>query len=284
MNRLFPPLTRGFARSFTKLNIGPGGNFRALGWTTLDHYLAKAHIKVDLRLSPKIPLADNSVSKVFCSHVIEHLDDAAVASLFRESRRILRPDGYFRVSCPDVARALEQHRQGLCDANAEVITGTMRDAPSHLRLLNVIASFRSPEYRGLRNAKKGAEYSGGPYAEREEVEENLARLSLQEFAGWVHGLTPSDATYRAHINAFWPEKVCSMLREAGFRDVRLSSFRASADEELRGEAFDNRPGISLFVEARPGGTGKTVLSEIQYFGRSLVRVARLWRQKLEQGS
>lgn len=283
MARLLPPIGRGFARSFGKLNIGPGRNFRVPGWTTLDHYLAKADIKLDLRVSPRIPLPENSTSKVFCSHVIEHLEDDAVASLFRESYRILRADGYLRVSCPNVAKAVEQHRMGLCDPEAEVLTSTMREAPSHLRLLNVIASFRAPEYRGIRNANQDTEYSGGPHAEAREIEEKLSSLPLGEFASWVHSLIPADATYRAHINAFWPEKVVSMLRAAGFREVRLSAFRESADEELRGSAFDNRPGISLFVEARPRGLGKAFAGEIRYLGQSVFRVFRLWKQKLQRG-
>jgi hypothetical protein len=208
------PLKLGIRRSFrkaaaecTKVNIGPGPRFAKLGWLTIDHYLDGASISCDLRESPRLPLPSHSVQKIFCSHVIEHLPEDAVDSLFRECFRLLRFGGVARFSCPDLEKAIAQHRAGMCDPANEVVTRTMRDAPSHLKLLNVLSSFRADEYRGMRNYKDDTMYSGGPIATAAEVEERLATSSLSEFATWAHGLVPENATYRAHINAFWPDKV-----------------------------------------------------------------------------
>jgi hypothetical protein len=254
---------RDAAKQDTKLNIGPGGHFQKKGWLTVDHYLENVDISCDLRGCPRLPLPSHSVSKIFCSHVIEHLSDEAVSNLFRECFRLLTSGGIVRFSCPDLEKAVLQHRAGLCDPENEVVTQTMRDAPSHLKLLNVLSSFRADEYLGIRNFRAGTMYSGGPIATEAEVERRLAGSTLADFARWAHGLTPDSATYRAHINAFWPTKVLDMMRAAGFRDAALSAHGTSSDEELRGPEFDNRPRISLFVEARAGGPRKAALTNLR---------------------
>lgn len=109
------------------------------------------------------------------------------------------------------------------------------------------------------------------------VSEQLGRLDVGAFGRWCVSLIPGDASYRAHINAFWPERVVALLREAGFREVEVSAFRASRDPELREADFDNRPGISLFVEARatPGLYGRLA----SQLWRAVHRVVALLRRR-----
>lgn len=45
-----------------------------------------------------LPFADNSVSEVFCSHVLEHLDDPTV--LLNEINRVLKPDATAHIIVP----------------------------------------------------------------------------------------------------------------------------------------------------------------------------------------
>lgn len=232
-----------------RLNIGAGPRWTKPGWTTLDHYRGEADITCDLRASPRLPIASHTLTKVYCSHLIEHLKDDAALNLLSETHRVLEYGGIARFSCPDLEKAIAQFQGGICDPRGEVISKPMKHAESHLRLLNVVASFRAPAYRGIVNTK-GGEYSGGPIADLAEVKKRLGRHRLQEFADWVHGMIPADATYVAHINAFWPAKLQAFFRRAGFEDVRTSRFRESGSRELRGVEFDNRPQISLFVEAR----------------------------------
>lgn len=237
-----------------KLNIGPGPNFDLPGWGTLDFYNQDADFHADLRESPRLPFHAHQLKTVFCSHVIEHLEDQAVQSLFKEVHRTLQYGGVARFSCPDAERAIAQYRAGRCDPDAEVISRAARKAPSHLRLLNVLASFKAPDYLGQTNTRHG--YTGGPIASEEEVRRRVDESSLEELGKWAVSLIPENATYRAHINAHWGEKLVAMLHEAGFSEAYVSRFRRSKQKELRGEAFDNRPGISLFVEARAGGPRK----------------------------
>ncbi len=230
------------------LNIGPGGGWKRGGWLTVDYY-HEADVVLDLRTSPQLPLPSHAFDKVFCSHVIEHLPDDAVRSLLCEIHRLLRYNGIVRLSCPDAARAVADYRAtGDCDPQNEIVSKSARHAPGHLRLLNIFASFQAPSYRGRTNSANG--YSGGPIVAKAKVDEKLSQSSLTEFARWCRRLIPTEASYTAHINAFWAQKLRRMLAEAGFVSIRRSEFQKSADPELRSEGFDGRPHMSLFMEAR----------------------------------
>lgn len=52
-------------------------------------------------------VADASVSAVWSSHNIEHLFDHEVPQAFAEFRRVLKPDGFVLIRCPDFAAVLE---------------------------------------------------------------------------------------------------------------------------------------------------------------------------------
>jgi SAM-dependent methyltransferase len=62
-----------------------------------------------------LPIADGSVDGVYASHVLEHLSRASMLVALRNTYRILRPNGIFRLIVPDLeARA----RQYLSDLDA----------------------------------------------------------------------------------------------------------------------------------------------------------------------
>jgi len=49
-----------------------------------------------------LPIADRSADAVFCSHVLEHIDRRGVESALRNSFRILKSGGIFRLIVPDL--------------------------------------------------------------------------------------------------------------------------------------------------------------------------------------
>lgn len=51
----------------------------------------------------RIPCASGSVSAVYSSHMIEHLDGGEARAFLAEVRRILRPGGVVRIAAPDIA-------------------------------------------------------------------------------------------------------------------------------------------------------------------------------------
>jgi predicted SAM-dependent methyltransferase len=57
----------------------------------------------------RIPCASNSVSAVYSSHMIEHLDRGEARAFLTEVRRILRPGGVVRIAAPDIARQVQHY-------------------------------------------------------------------------------------------------------------------------------------------------------------------------------
>ena len=93
-----------------KLNIGPG-KWKKSGWKTLDHYRF-ASFHMDLRTTDPLPLEDNVITKAFCSHCIEHIEDHHLENLLKELYRCMKSGAIFRVSCPDAQLAFDAYRYG----------------------------------------------------------------------------------------------------------------------------------------------------------------------------
>lgn len=80
-----------------KINLGCG-NVHLDGYLNVDNEATAAADKIlDL---DKLPwdLKDNSAEEVFCSHVLEHLDN--VVATIAEIHRVLKPGGLLRVIAP----------------------------------------------------------------------------------------------------------------------------------------------------------------------------------------
>lgn len=80
------------------LEIGSGDKKGENGWTTLD-YATRCDIKYNLL--EKLPFPDNSVDKIYSSHVLEHFTRNQLDSLLQECKRILKPGGIFSVCVPN---------------------------------------------------------------------------------------------------------------------------------------------------------------------------------------
>lgn len=76
------------------LNLGSGTDDRGIG--------IDINYDPDIRhdLNDGIPVADDSVDKILCLHVLEHLENPA--AFLREAKRVLRDDGELRVELPNV--------------------------------------------------------------------------------------------------------------------------------------------------------------------------------------
>ena len=90
------------------LNIG-SADFKKNGWITLDYMTEQyksrqgksVDINHDLTKNRPISLEDNSLDGAYSSQVIEHLPYESVELLVEEMRRAIRPNGFFRISCPN---------------------------------------------------------------------------------------------------------------------------------------------------------------------------------------
>lgn len=86
----------------SRLNVGGGPNFAGLGWRNLEEVTGPWNPR-SFRLSPtcRFPVTDASMSLVYTSHVLEHLEDETVSRILVETKRVLRPGGRMLVKIPD---------------------------------------------------------------------------------------------------------------------------------------------------------------------------------------
>ncbi len=84
-----------------KLQLGCGANLLPR-WLNTDRG-AHAAGATYLDAARPFPLPAASFERVFCEHLIEHLDRETGAAMLAECARVLRPGGRIRVSTPDLA-------------------------------------------------------------------------------------------------------------------------------------------------------------------------------------
>ena len=97
----------GYNKNDLNLNIGSAGTnypfFINLDMVS-EHYKSrqKNHKFIPYDLSKDtLPFKNDTVTNIFCSHVIEHCTDKSVKKLFDECIRVLKKTGVFRITCPD---------------------------------------------------------------------------------------------------------------------------------------------------------------------------------------
>jgi predicted SAM-dependent methyltransferase len=109
---MFPSEKRftALAQSSDPICLDLGGADPGKGeWTSVDMTL-QCDIYWDLRLP--IPLPGSSVSKIYSSHLFEHLTYDQGQGLLRESLRLLKPRGTFSICVPN-ARIYVEHYLGI---------------------------------------------------------------------------------------------------------------------------------------------------------------------------
>lgn len=70
-------------------------------WVILD-VQDGADIKHDLNSNKPIPIKDNSVDNIFCSHTLEHIEPRNIIIVLKDFYRVLKPNGKCRIIVPDV--------------------------------------------------------------------------------------------------------------------------------------------------------------------------------------
>jgi len=91
------------------LDIGGGDRHGSGGWTTVD-LVTGCDLYWDLR--DGLPFADNSVARVYSSHLFEHLEFRDGQALMSECLRALRPGGSFSICVPNAAMYIRSYTDG----------------------------------------------------------------------------------------------------------------------------------------------------------------------------
>lgn len=232
-----------------KINVGDSNAWKRdnnlLRWTTVNFYY-DSDVNYDLREFNELPLPSNSASVVFSSHTFEHIFPDNVDFVLRELFRVIKPGGVLRLSVPDYQRAVTAYED---KDDAFFRGGGVACHGDNLEELfaNFFASFKCKNY----GAK--TDYIGGPkltIEQREFLQNNIGKMDADSLIKYCVSLIPEEAYYVAHVNGFNFESMKSILEKSGFVDVVKSDYKASRIPELRGDAFDNRPEVSLYTECR----------------------------------
>lgn len=119
-----------------RLHLGCGLHTMA-GWVNIDHWTTPSYaprgdgsvvINHDLRRG--LPLADNSCSEIYSSHLLEHFPATEGARLLSDCHRALMPSGRLRTCVPDftrLARAYLEHDREYFAPLYNIFVGRMGD-------------------------------------------------------------------------------------------------------------------------------------------------------------
>jgi predicted SAM-dependent methyltransferase len=97
LNAIFYKSFRAPRAGKVKVHLGPGQKNYIDGWINLDANFISARIDVWADLANPLPFRDASVDAFYSHHVIEHLPDPTISSLFNEIFRCLKPGGMMRI-------------------------------------------------------------------------------------------------------------------------------------------------------------------------------------------
>ncbi len=242
-------------------NVG-AGKFAHKWWTNVDyaseHYQAhQSHpfVEFDLNALVPLPIETGSAECIYSSHTIEHVGDAAVANLFREAYRCLKPGGVIRLTTPDAELGYAAYlnkdlsfwywRSWYSDPGTweEEYVCPLRDASVEQLFLHHYASQLT---RISSDRSASAKYGD------EEIRAKLDELGLEgalQFFTTQCNFNPERTG--SHINWWTHSKIKRMLREAGFEATIHSGYGQSRFAPLRDTRhFDStHPAISLYCEA-----------------------------------
>lgn len=217
-------------------NIGAGG-FRHLAWTNVDHEsewykdsLGTDFIDWDLLSLTPLPVESDSAEIVYSSHLIEHITNDAARNLFNEAFRILKKNGIFRVTAPNIDLDYRAYKER--DRHyfywLEEPYSVQQLFRSHFATSASISDSELNEIFGKMEYEKALDYC-------------ISKCSVEE-----QKKHPGN-----HINWWNAKKLFRTLETAGFRNILLSSYGQSFSPVLRETMlFDNcHPKISFYMEA-----------------------------------
>ena len=184
---------------------------------------------------------------VYCSHVIEHIEDSYIQALFADVYRVLMSGGVFRIACPDaefmynVSKFQNDYWRWLRPYFSPSFgyTGNYSDIKAVDCLVREVATPRLKDY-----AKAVPD-------SRSYVEE-FEKMSMDEFLKYITcGLEYRKDVPGDHINYWTFDKVKAALESAGFPVIVRSKYAGSICHLMTWrEKFDTtHPEMSLYVEA-----------------------------------
>ena len=243
-------------------NIG-AGSFQHSAWTNIDyetdHYKSKQRkgfLHYNLMELAPLPIESDSAEIIYSSHTIEHVDDAAVLNMIKESYRVLKPGGYIRLTTPDAwieYQAYMKKDLSFWDWQIAYYSRKGKWELLYKKPLNeasidqlFLHHFASQLCEIDVDDSVSKKYSDA------EIKEVFSKHSMQEGLNIFTKQCKFNAQHPGnHINWWDYNKLESFLKEAGFKTIYRSGYGQSLCAPLRDiDLFDNtHPTISIYVEA-----------------------------------
>lgn len=246
-------------------NIGAGGFYHPY-WTNVDYDsewyafnrdLTLQGIQYDLLALEPLPIDTGSAEVVYSSHTVEHITNAAAQNLFSEAYRILKPNGYIRITTPNINleyRAFKENdRKYFFWINTYSIEANWQRAKYTMPLNK--ASTEQIFLAHFASSVSTLHADGAPERiDDAELNRIFATLKFEVALDYCISKCPLEIQRKYpgnHLNWWNYDKMVSMLKKAGFTKIYLSGYGQSYCPILRDLAlFDNtHPKISLYVEA-----------------------------------
>lgn len=232
-------------------NIG-AGLFQHPAWTNIDYYSDHykdnpIDINYDLLEKKPLPVSDNSANIVYSSHTIEHITNDAAQNMFNEAYRILKKNGYLRVTTPDIDfhyKTILNNDMHFWKWQISQTSGIKNKISIKQLFLSSFASQTSvfhPE-NTYKISDKEFDDIFSKYEYEKALDYCISKCSIE-----LQKKYPGD-----HINWWNKNKLFIMFKHAGFKNIYLSGYNQSLCPVLRNTYyFDNTwPNFSLYVEAQ----------------------------------
>lgn len=236
------------------LNVG-GGNFshRDDGWLNLDYpFESQARkrdwnlidIKHDLMFLIPLPIPADTLEAVYTEHLIEHLPEKMVEHLLNEVNRILKPGGWFRISCPNASVFVDILRSK-CSFEDQ-LPGQWCPSKTNSRediFIDALCTTLRTEYlpkNYIQALGKGYDW---------DLKKMMRRLEM-----FVPPIMHQQQTKRPgdHLSWWDYERLCSYTRDAGFNTISEPlKINQSQCEAFKASYIDQTcPACSLRVECQ----------------------------------
>lgn len=187
-------------------------------WHGKSNYNPEKDIIHDLQSLQPLPITTESAEIVYSRVTIEHITNEAAMVFFKETKRILKKGGVFRIVAPNIDL---DYRAYLNDDKHYFFWGAHRSIEQVFLEHFANTGLIKPErFKELLNEKK--------------LEEVL------DYCTTKHNIGITYHNREKHINWWNPEKLEGMLRSAGFTTIYQSAAEQSTCPVLRNEYyFDN---------------------------------------------
>jgi hypothetical protein len=246
------------------LNIGGGAQFNYPGWINLEDAVSELN-PLSFRLSSDcvFPVRSGSIQLIYSSHCLEHLDDATVARVLSEARRVIARTGRLIIKIPDFDEVLLRWKSNdlayFDQWGLQEIVGTWG-----LRgVLDNIDTRASMVFCGFWNSHWGNHFGTGPRNVVEKAYHGPARLDHRQLRDLLATRNPrsisqalvshvmrneTDCSFN-HRNAWSKDEFIRLLRESGFKVLTDSDATSVVARHESIPDIRNMLSISAYYEA-----------------------------------